>query len=72
LIYNHCIILNFSERDKRQSVTGENVEYVVDDDDDDGGWGKLLTRPPGLSGNPTRDIWERVGGIDEGVRILRI
>jgi hypothetical protein len=29
--------------------------------------GKLLTCPPGLSGNPTsRDIWERVGGTDEG------
>jgi hypothetical protein len=28
------------------------------DDDDDAGWGKLLTRPPGLSSNPTnRDIW---------------
>jgi hypothetical protein len=37
--------------------------------DDDAGWGKLLTRPQELSGNPTsRDIWERVGGIDEGVR----
>jgi hypothetical protein len=37
------------------------------------GWGKLLTRPPELSGNPTsRDIWVRVGGMDEGVRILRI
>jgi hypothetical protein len=43
------------------------------DDDDDAGWGKLLTRPPKLSGNPTsRDIWERAGGMDEGVRILPI
>jgi hypothetical protein len=42
-------------------------------DDDDVGWGKLLTRPPELSSNPTsRDIWERVKGMDEGVRILRI
>jgi hypothetical protein len=42
-----------------------------DDDDDDTGWGKLLTRLPELSGNPTsRDIWELVGGMDEGVRIL--
>jgi hypothetical protein len=39
-----------------------------DDDDDCGGgdggavWGKLLTRPPELSGNHTsRDVWERVG-----------
>jgi hypothetical protein len=41
------------------------------DDDDDAGWGKLLTLPPGLSGNPTsRNIWERVGGMDERVRIL--
>jgi hypothetical protein len=40
---------------------------------DDDGWGKLLTRPPELSGNPvSRDIWERVGGMDEGVRILHI
>jgi hypothetical protein len=39
--------------------------------DDDAGWGKLLTRPPELSGNPTsRDIWERVGEMDEAVRIL--
>jgi hypothetical protein len=31
------------------------------------------TRPPELSGNPTSiDIWERVGGMDEGVRILGI
>jgi hypothetical protein len=41
--------------------------------DDDAGWEKLLTRPPELSGNPTRrDIWERVGGMDERVRTLRI
>jgi hypothetical protein len=42
-------------------------------DDDDDGKGKLLTCPPELSGNPTsRAIWERVGGMDEGVRILHI
>jgi hypothetical protein len=42
-------------------------------DDDDDGLGKLLTRPPELSGNPiSRDIWEQVGGMHEGVRILRI
>jgi hypothetical protein len=29
------------------------------------GWGKLLTRP-------SSDIWERAGGIDEGMRISRI
>jgi hypothetical protein len=41
--------------------------------DDNAGWGKLLTRPLELSGKPTsRDIWERVGGMDEGVRILLI
>jgi hypothetical protein len=45
----------------------------ADDDDDDAGWGKLPTRPPELCGSPTnRDIWEQVGGMDEGVRILRI
>jgi hypothetical protein len=39
--------------------------------DDDAGWGKLLTRPPELSGSHTsRDIWERVEGIDERVRIF--
>jgi hypothetical protein len=39
--------------------------------DDVAGWGKLLTHPPQLSGNPTsRDIWERVGGMDEEVRIF--
>jgi hypothetical protein len=32
---------------------------------DDAGWVKLLTRPPELSGKPTTDIWERVGGMDE-------
>jgi hypothetical protein len=37
---------------------------------DDVGWGKHLTRQPKLSGSPTsRDIWERVGGMDEGVKI---
>jgi hypothetical protein len=35
--------------------------------------GKLMTRPTELSVSPTsKDIWERVGGIDEGVRILRL
>jgi hypothetical protein len=34
--------------------------------DDDAGWGKFSTRPPELSGSPTsRDIWERVGGMEE-------
>jgi hypothetical protein len=33
----------------------------------DAGWGKLLTRPPELSSNSTnRDIWKRVGGVEEG------
>jgi hypothetical protein len=37
------------------------------DDDDDSSWGKLLTCPPELSGNPTsRDIWEQVRGMNEG------
>jgi hypothetical protein len=41
--------------------------------DDASDWEKLLTRPPELSGNTTsRDIWERVGEIHEGVRILAI
>jgi hypothetical protein len=36
----------------------------------DAGWGKLI-HPPELSGNPTsRDILERIGGMDEEVRIL--
>jgi hypothetical protein len=40
---------------------------------DDAGWEKLLTHPPQLSGNPTsRDIWKRLGGMGEGVRILCI
>jgi hypothetical protein len=40
---------------------------------DDASWEKLLIRPPKLSGNPTsRDIWERVGGMDEGVRISHV
>jgi hypothetical protein len=40
---------------------------------DNVGWGKLLTRPPELSGNPTsKNIWGRVGRMDEGVRISRI
>jgi hypothetical protein len=35
--------------------------------------GKLLTRPPQLSGSPTnRDIWEQVRGMDVGVTILHI
>jgi hypothetical protein len=38
--------------------------------DDDARWGKLLTCPPELSGSPnSRDIWDQVGGMDEGVRI---
>jgi hypothetical protein len=41
--------------------------------EDDAGWGKLLTRPPELSGNPnSRVIWEQIGGMDEGMRILPI
>jgi hypothetical protein len=49
-----------------------SVESRSGDDDDDTGWEKLLTRPPELSSNPTsRDIWERVGGMD-GVRIFPI
>jgi hypothetical protein len=40
------------------------------DDNDDAGWGNRLSHPPELSGNPTNtDIWERVGGMDEEVRI---
>jgi hypothetical protein len=40
------------------------------DNDGDAGWGKLLTLPSELSGSPTsRDIWEQVGGMDEGMRI---
>jgi hypothetical protein len=45
----------------------------VESHGDDASWGKLLTHPPELSGSPTsRDIWEQVGGMDEGVRILYI
>jgi hypothetical protein len=43
-----------------------------DDDDDDGGWGQLLTRIPGLSGSPTSRHLERVGGLDERMRISLI
>jgi hypothetical protein len=42
-------------------------------DDDDGSWGKLLTHPPELSGNPTRrDIRKWAGRMEEGVGILLI
>jgi hypothetical protein len=42
-------------------------------DDDDASHGKLLTHSPELSVNPTsRDIWQQLRGMDEGVRILRI
>jgi hypothetical protein len=42
-------------------------------DDDVAGWKKLLTRPPDFSGNPiSRDIWEQVGGMEHGMRILLI
>jgi hypothetical protein len=47
------------------------VRVDIYGDDEDAGWGKLLTRPPELSGRPTsRDIWKQVGVMDEGVRIL--
>jgi len=43
---------------------------VESHEDDDAGWGKLLTHPPELSGNPiSRDIWEKVEGMDKEVRI---
>jgi hypothetical protein len=47
---------------------------TVDSHGDDGaGWGTLLTRPPELSGKLTsRGIWNRVEGMEEEVRILRI
>jgi hypothetical protein len=42
-------------------------------DDDGADCGTLLTLQPELSDSTTsRDIWERVGGMDKGVRILRI
>jgi hypothetical protein len=41
--------------------------------DDDADWRKLLTRPPELSGSSTsRNTWEQVRGMDEGMRILHI
>jgi hypothetical protein len=51
-----------------------SVESHDDDNDDDASWKKkLLTLPPEFSGNLTsRGIWERVGRMDVGVRILRI
>jgi hypothetical protein len=50
-----------------------SVESHCDDDDDDFCCGKLLTRPPELSDNPaSRGIWKRLGGMDEGMRIMRI
>jgi hypothetical protein len=40
---------------------------------DDAACAKLLTHPPEPSGNITsRIIWEKVGGMEEGARILRI
>jgi hypothetical protein len=58
-------------------ITQVNVDVESHGDDGGGGgdpgWGKLLTRSPELSSNPTsREIWERVGGTDEGERILNI
>jgi hypothetical protein len=42
-------------------------------DDDDAVWAKLLTPPSEHSGSPTsRGILERVGGMDEGVKISRV
>jgi hypothetical protein len=39
--------------------------------DDNAAWRKLLTRPTELCGSPTsRDIWELVGEMVEGVRIF--
>jgi hypothetical protein len=39
----------------------------------DAGRGKLQTHSPELSGSPTsRDIWERVDEMDEGLTILHI
>jgi hypothetical protein len=59
--------------------TASNNGPVVHHPGDMWGWsamvvmGKLLTRPPDLSGNSTsRDIWERVGEMDDGLRILQI
>jgi hypothetical protein len=44
---------------------------VESHDGDDAGWGKFLTPPPEFSGSPaSRDILERVEGMNEGVRIL--
>jgi hypothetical protein len=38
---------------------------------DDAGWRKLLTRPSELSSSSASiDIWEQVGGMDEGVIIF--
>jgi hypothetical protein len=54
------------------SSPGLYVSVESRSDDDDTGWEKLLNRPPELSSNPTsRDIWERVGGMD-GVKIFPI
>jgi hypothetical protein len=40
---------------------------------DDADWRKLLTHPPEPSDNSiSRDIWERVGIMDKGVRILHV
>jgi hypothetical protein len=50
-----------------------NVRVESHADDDDGGWEEPITRPPELSGNPTRrDMWERVGGMDKEVGISNI
>jgi hypothetical protein len=37
----------------------DHVSVEGHGEDDDDSWGKLLTRPPELSGS--RDIWKRVG-----------
>jgi hypothetical protein len=47
------------------------MEEIESCDDYDDGLGRLLTRPPELSVSPaSRVIWEQVGGMDVGVRIL--
>jgi hypothetical protein len=54
-------------------IPGRYVSVEGHGDDDDAVWIKLLTRTEDLSGNPTiREIWEGVGIMYEGVRILRI
>jgi hypothetical protein len=72
-VTNHDgVILESQNRGHQRAYCSSPGWYVrVDSHGDDTGWGKFLTRLQELSDSPTsRDIKERLGGMDEGVKIL--